>query len=81
MCICVVFWSIVCAPPVISPMDTWIVCPEGCKFKIGEGKSYLIYKNECLSVCLSRIGAHTVHPIAMKLSQIVVNIPGVVLEI
>ena len=32
----------------------------------------------CLSVCVSRIGAHTVHPIAMKLSQVVVNIPGVV---
>ena len=35
----------------------------------------------CLSVCLSRIGAHTVHPIAMKLSQVVVDILGVVLEI
>ena len=41
----------------------------------------LIYKNQCLSVGLSRIGAHTVHPIAMKLPQVVVNIPGVVLEI
>ena len=40
-----------------------------------------IKMNVCLSVCLSRIGAHTVHPIAMKLSQVVVNIPGVVLEI
>ena len=35
----------------------------------------------CVCVCVSRIGAHTVHPIAMKLSQVVVNIPGVVLEI
>ena len=35
----------------------------------------------CECVCVSRIGAHTVHPIAMKPSQVVVNIPAVVLEI
>ena len=34
-----------------------------------------------MSVYVSRIGAHTVHPIAMKLSQVVVNVPAVVLEI
>ena len=34
-----------------------------------------------MSVCLSRIGAHTVHPIVMKLSQIIVNMLTVVLEI
>ena len=34
-----------------------------------------------MNVRLYRIGAHIVHPIAMKLSQVVVNIPGVVLEI
>ena len=44
-----------------------------------------VYINLCLCVCLcvyvSRIGAHTVHPIAMKLSQVVENVPAVVLEI
>ena len=34
-----------------------------------------------MSVCLSRIGARTVHLIAIELSQVVVNIPGMVLEI
>ena len=32
-------------------------------------------------LCLSHIGAHVVHPIAMKLSQVVVDMPAVVLEI
>ena len=32
-------------------------------------------------MCVSRIGAHTVHPIAMKLSQVVGNVLAVVLEI
>ena len=32
-------------------------------------------------LCLSRIGAHTVHTIAMKLSQVFVNMLAVVLEI
>ena len=30
---------------------------------------------------MSRIGAHTLNPIALKLSQVVVNMPAVVLEI
>ena len=34
-----------------------------------------------MSVCLSRIGAHTVHPIAMKLSQVIGNMGALVLEI
>ena len=34
----------------------------------------------CICVC-PRIGAHTVHPIAMKLSQVVRNMLAVVLEI
>ena len=32
-------------------------------------------------MCESRIGAHTIHPFAMKLPQDVVNMPAVVLEI
>ena len=32
-------------------------------------------------LCLSHIGAHAVHPIAMKLSEIVVNMLAVVLKI
>ena len=32
-------------------------------------------------VYVSRIGAHTVHPIAMKLSQVIVDMLAVVLEI
>ena len=41
----------------------------------------------CVCVCVRArvrvcpIGAHIVHQIAMKLSQVVVNIPAVVLEI
>ena len=34
-----------------------------------------------MSVCLSRKGAHAVNPIAMKLTQVVVNMLVVVLEI
>ena len=34
-----------------------------------------------MSVCVSRIGAHTIHPIAMKFSKVVVNMLAVVLEI
>ena len=34
-----------------------------------------------LCVCVCRIAAHTVHPIAMKLLQVVVSMPAVVLEI
>ena len=35
----------------------------------------------CVCVCVSRIGAHTVHPITIKLSPVVVNMPTAVLEI
>ena len=35
----------------------------------------------CASVCVCRIGAHTVHPIAMKVSQVVVNMLAVVSEV
>ena len=35
----------------------------------------------CVCVCVSRIGAHFVHPIAMKLSEVVINMLVVVLEI
>ena len=46
-----------------------------------------MYKNQCVCVylcvcvCVCRIGAHTVHPIAMKLSNVVANMLAVVLEI
>ena len=49
---------------------------------------YSTYKHQCLCrlsvcvcLCVSCIGAHTDHPLAMKLSQVVVNMPAVVLEI
>ena len=35
----------------------------------------------CVCVCVSRIGTYTVHPIEVKLSQVVLNMPTVVLEI
>ena len=34
-----------------------------------------------ICVCVSRIGAYTVHPIAMKLSKVVVNMLAMLLEI
>ena len=51
-----------------------------CKHACG-GFGNLIYIKVNICVSVSSIGAHTVHPIAMKLAQVVVNIPGVVLEI
>ena len=45
----------------------------------GFGNLVCIKITVCVSV--SHIGAHTIHPIAMKLSQVVVNMPVVVLEI
>ena len=50
---------------------------SNCKHPWG-GFGNLIYIK--INVCVP-IGAHTVHPIAMKLYQVVVNIPAVVLEI
>ena len=35
----------------------------------------------CVCVCVCRIGAHTVHPIAIKRSKVLVNMLAMVLEI
>ena len=40
-----------------------------------------IYKSMSTCVCVSHIGTHTIHPIAMKLSQVVVNMHAMVMEI
>ena len=59
-----------------------------CKFNIAYIKnnvslSHSLSLSLSLSLCVfvSYRGTHTVQPIAMKLSQVVVNMPGVVLEI
>ena len=35
----------------------------------------------CVCACVSRIGAHALHPIAMKFSKVVVNMLAMILEI
>ena len=42
---------------------------------------YIHKPNVCLCVYVFFVGTHIVHPIAMKLSQVVVNMAAVVLEI
>ena len=84
-------WSIQCCTFPTGAYTVHLICvvtfKSCCKHaRDGIGNLiYSIYKNQCLCrlsvcVCVSRIGAHTVHQIAVKLSQ-VENTFAMVLEI